>query len=302
MKYDSLEISRTIGQPLDPRKPYSELITQIANVEQANPDEDVFYYDVLLETDKTYTTVANGVTQTAVTIDTPTQFTFIDVASPEYYVKLTDLATNKEAPLARKLKTIDRSLTAYENYYVLDLMNTATVGNGQVESLTSGTTHFTYENLIDMMDNVIDYGDNFTLVVGTLIDKDIKLWNWKDDKNQSLAVAFGDLNISRTRINQTVTINDASTNVLASTDAFLVAKNTEVQLPILFVRKKLNDIKILNGVISDSGEKPERLIFVSPNPITVTGSARYLAVGLTGYENIVSAVINYKGLFKFIRS
>ncbi len=47
---------------------------------------------------------------------------------------------------------------------------------------------------------------------------------------------------------------------------------------------------------------PERLIFVSPNPITVTGSARYLAVGVTGYENVVVASTNPYALARFTRS
>ena len=301
-KYNSLEIARILGEPKDPFKPYPELITRICDTDYADPDEYVYYFDVLAETDTIYTTVASGVTQSNVSPDTPAAMTFVDIASPEYYVKITDLASAKEKTLARKLKTIQRSLNAYENYYVLNLVNTACVSQGNTIDLTSGTYAFTYENLISMLDLVKDYGDRAVLVAGTQIDKDIILWNWTDNKYQSLKAAFEDLNIDVIRINQTVTIDSVSTSVLSTSRAFLVATDTEVGKPILFVRKRLNDIDLLGGVIKKSGEKPERLVFVSPNPITVTGTARYLAVGMTGYEQIVAAVTNAYGIVRFDRS
>jgi hypothetical protein len=83
---------------------------------------NVYYFDVLVETDYVYGITSSGaVTSTNVTTDTPALFTFVDVATPEYYVKLTDLANAKEATLARKLKTINRSLNMYENKYIFDL-------------------------------------------------------------------------------------------------------------------------------------------------------------------------------------
>jgi len=302
MKYDHLEIARILGEPLDPRKPYPDLTTAVCEVDTADPDEYVYYFDVLSDTDTIYTTVASGVTQTSVTPDTPAALTFIDIASPEYYVKITDLATAKERTLARKLKTINRALDAYETYKILDVVNTACVAQGNVEALTSGTKHFTYENLVDMQDNIIDYGDNFVLVAGTLIDKDIKLWNWKDNKYQSLSDAFRDLGVKVIRVNETVTIDSVSTAALASTNAFLFALNGVSGRPVLFVRKRLNDIDLLGAALSEAGDKPQRLVYVSPNPITLTGVARYLAVGLTGYENIVTAVTNVNAIWKFQRS
>ena len=300
-KYDHLEIARIIGEPVDPRKPYPDIVNAICDIDSASPDEYTYYFDVLSETDTIYTTVASGVTQTNVSPDTPALLTFVDLASPEYYVKITDLASAKEKTLARKTKTINRALNAYETYKVIDLMNSAAVTEGNVEALTSGATHFTYENLVDMMDNIIDYGSSYSLVAGTLIDKDIKLWNWKDNKYQSLSTAFKDLGVDVTRINQTVTIDSVSTSALASTNAFLVAKDNENGKPLLFVRKELNDIDFLGGTITSVGDRPQRLVFVSPNPVTVTGSARYLAIGITGYEQIAAAVTNVKGIWKFER-
>lgn len=300
-KYSQLEIARILGEPRDPRRPYTKLIDSICETDTADPDEYVYYYDVLQDTDMVYTTIANGVTQVAVTPDTPTLLSFIDIASPEYYIKITDLADAKERVLARKVKTINRALNAWENYKILTTVNAA-VQAGNIHSLKSGVNHFNFENLVDMIDGLIEYGDDYVLVAGSQIDKDIKLWDWTDNKYQSLKQAFEDLNVKVVRVKQTVTIDGSATDVLDTNTCYLVANDTEVGKPVLFVRKRLNSIKLLGGVISDNGEEPERLIFASPNPITVTGTARYLAVGVTGYENVVIAVTNPYAIAKFVRS
>ena len=300
-KYDQLEMARIIGQPVDPRKPYPLLVSNVCTVDSADPDEYVYYFDVLQDTDRVYTTVANGVTQVAVTPDTPTAFTFEDLASPEYYIKITDLADAKERVLARKKRTIDRALNAWENYKILTVTDAA-VQAGNIHDLKSGTNHFNYENLVDMIDGIIDYSDDYILVAGTQIDKDIKLWDWTDNKYTSLAAAFKDLDVEVMRIHQTITLDGGSTNVLDSSVAYLYGRNTEDGKPCLFVRKRLDSIKLLGGVVADDGEMPERLIFTSPNPITVTGSAIYLAIAVTGYENVICAVTNPYAIAKFNRN
>jgi hypothetical protein len=60
---------------------------------------------------------------------------------------------------------------------------------------------------------------------------------------------------------------------------------------------------MLGGAIFENGEKPERLVFVSPNPVTANaGANRYLALGLTGYEQIAAAIKNPYALARFLRS
>lgn len=290
-----------MGQPIDPRKPYTDLVAGICETDTAVVNDYHYYYDVLVDTDYIYTTIASGITQVNVTPDSPALLTFVDRASPEYWVKLTDLASAKEATLARKLRTINRAMNALENYEVISAINTAVVSQGNLVDLDSGTTSFNFKNLHDMIDQVIDYGSNYVLVAGTQIDKDIKLWDWKDNKYHSMVQAFKDLGISVQRINQTITLDGGSTSVLNLNTAYLVALDTEVQRPVLFVRKKLSDIDLLGGSILENAEKPERLVLVSPNPVTST-TTRHLGIGLTGYEQIVVAVTNPYGLSKFYRT
>ena len=304
LKIDQLEYARVIGEPLDPAKPYPDLITAVCETDTASPDEYVYYYDVLVETNKIVTITNTGeLTTENITPDVPALFTFIDIASPEFYVKVTDLAGSKEATLARKLRTINRSLNAYENSYIISLAAAAAATASHQHDIAVGTTRFQYPDLIYMIQDLIDYSDNYVLLMGANIDQDIKLWNWNDNKYQSLSEALTDLGIEKMRVNGNVTIDGSSTAMLNTNKAYLIGRSTEVGRPFLFVRKRLNDIDLLGGAIKQNGEKPERLVFVSPNPlsITVTTAKRFLAIGLTGYEEIVAACINPYAVSEFTR-
>jgi len=303
-KYDQLEMARIFGEPLDPRKPYPEIVSKICEVDTAEPDEYQYYFDTSLESDTIHTITNTGaITQVNVLPETPAALNFVDVASPEYYVKVTDLAKSKERTLGRKVKTIKRALDAYETFSVIEAMEAAcdTSGNSIDLSASSGASTFNYEHLINMIDGVIDYGSDYTLVAGTLIDKDIKLWDWNDNKYTSLAAALDALGIEIIRSNALVTIDSSATRALEGSKAYLVASDTTMGKPNLFVRKKIDGIDLLGGAIKQDGGAPQRVIFVSPNPITVTGSARYLAVAVTGFEEIVCANTNPYGVFRFQR-
>jgi hypothetical protein len=262
----------------------------------------VYYFDALAETDTILTTSASGVTQTAVTPDTPALVTWVDLSSNEYYVTINNLASAKERVLARLVKLINRSLNVEENYRILQLCSGAAADRSNIYNFTSGTSRFTYLNCTDMVDGVKDYADDFVLVAGTNVDKDIIQWDWNDNKYTSLKAAFEDLKINVIRINQTVTRDTVSTLILSKNNAYLIGRDTEMGKPLLFARKKLNSIEILGGIISQAGDQPERLVFVSPNPITVTSTARYLAVGVVGFEQIVGVVSNSYAIAKFERS
>jgi hypothetical protein len=306
LKYSQLEIAQVMGEPLDPRKPFPDLVSALCETEVVSPDDYYYYYDSLLETDKVLTISTTGtVTDEAVTPDTPALFAFIDISTPAYYVKAIDLAKAKEATLARKLKTIDRSLNAYENYYVRTLADAAAVSVSHTHTLQSGRVRFSYDDIIYMLEDVVDYGDNYILLVGATCDRDMKLWDWNDNKYSSMIQAFADLGITKVRIPAFAFGLDSGPDQyqVASNTAYLVATNTTMGKPFLFVRKNLNDIDLLGAAIKQNGEKPQRLVFASPNPITVSGgTTKYLAVALNGYEEIVAACLNPYAISRFTRS
>jgi hypothetical protein len=193
----------------------------------------------------------------------------------------------------------------YENKYIFDLAAAALSTSGNTNTLTSGQMRYSYNDLITAIQQVVDYGDNYVLFVGSEVDTDIKLWNWNDNKFQSLSQAFTDLGITKVRMGVgNVPIDNAvATRQLAANKAYLIATSTEAGKPFLFVRKNLNDIDLLGGAIKLTGERPQRLVFVSPNPIVASGgTTRYLAVGVTGYEQIVAACVNPYAVSGFTRS
>jgi len=190
-KYNQLEMAKIFGEPLDPRKPYPDIVNEVCETDTAEPDEYHYYFDTTLESDTIHTITNTGsVTQVMVLPETPAALTFIDVASPEYYVRITDLASAKERTLARKLKTVKRALDAYETFQVIEAMEAGctTQGNYIDRSASSGATTFNYDHLIQMIDGIIDYGSEYTLLAGTLIDKDIKLWDWTDSLESDVTV------------------------------------------------------------------------------------------------------------------
>lgn len=300
-----LEIAQIFGEPKDPRRPYPDLIAEVAETDTANPEDYYYYFDALLDTDKIYVITATGeLTQENVSPDTPALLAFSDLSSPEYFIKITDLAKAKETVIKRKLRTINRAMNAYENYKITSLCSTACAASGNQISLGSGETRFNFSHLVTMKHTIKDYGDDFVLLVGSDVDLDIDLWDWNDNKYHSLKDALEQLRIRIVRVTGSVDIDGSTTNVLASTKAYLVARSTEMGRPIVFVRKRLDDIEILGGVIKEAdGDKPERLVFASPNPVThVSADKRYLAVGITGFEEIAAAVVNQYGIVEFTRA
>ena len=305
MHPQALEIARIIGEPRDPRQPYPEVISECCETFSAAPDEHVFYYDVLPDTDTVYSITTGGVTASNVTPDSDAEFTFLDTASPEYYVKLYHLASAKEPTLARKKLQINRALDAKEVNYLISLLAAAASARSNQITLGSGVTTFNVDHLAQMIDKVIDYGDKYKLLVSNTIYKDWILWNWSDNKNIDIFKTFDKLGVSLLRIpNQQVTIDSSAKYMLTGTKAYLVAQDTQSSVgkkPVIFVRRRLNDVEFYGAAIKEEGDKPERLVFVAPTPMNV-GGTRYLGVGLTGYESIVAAVTNSYGIAEFSRS
>lgn len=316
-KYDHLELSRIVGEPVDPRRAFPKIVEEVCDTDTAPPNEYTYYYDVLANVEKAINITGNGaLAQVNVTPDSPALLSFIDVATQEQWVKYIDLAQAKERTLARVLRNTTRSLNTYETYKVISLLSAAASTNGSNNLITSGNTGFAYNDLIIMMEEIMDYGDSFVLICGTTIWKDIMLWNWTYNKYQSLSEALTALNIKIVRIPPTMSGTNfqyaddgsggglANTTVLGDTTAYLVARDTEAGKPLLWVRRELNAVEQLGGQLVAQGDgNPQRLVFFSANPVTRTSDgARFLAVAATGYEEIAGAVKNYHAVSKFTRS
>ena len=308
----TLEMARTFGQPIDPEANIPEVVSLVAEVDYAEPNEHDYYFDVLAETKEVVTMDSTGqIVMQAVTPDTESALAFSDLATKEYYVKLAKLAANPEAVIARKRKTIARALNREEAYRVVSVIDTAATNAGNTVTLASGTTKFTFGNVLEMVAQVKDYGKKLVLIAGTTVDNDIDGMEYSENKYHSIREQLTALGIEIKRVPFSVsraaqsgaTSTFISTEVVTKTKAYLVATDSEIGKPVLFVRRRLNAINLLGGLITVDGEEaPERLVIVNASPRTVPGDAAYLGVGVIGYEQIAVVCRNQYACSYFNRA
>ena len=313
-KIDVLEVAKYIGEPRDPRKKVPDIVSKLCDVSYAEPEDQIYYFDVLIPTDRVLQVTSTGaVTDANVVPDTPVLLTFGDYVTPSYYIKFTDYARRQESSFARINKNINTSLNSLETYALIQLVDAAATASSNLFTADSGQTTFQFPDLIDMREAVTDFGDQLVLLTGSTIDKNIILWDWTDNKYHSLSDAFEALNIEKVRIGlksaartfdydaEAITGGEATTSLLPANVAYLIATSDEAGMkPFIFVRKRLNSIEQLGGVIAVTGDVPERLVIVTPNPVTPNGgTVKYLAVGTMGYEQIALACVNPYAVAKF---
>ena len=290
--------SKIFGQPVDPLRPYPKLVEMVADIDTTEAGEDVYKFDVDEDTKEVYYIDTNSnVTSSKVTPNTVSSVTFTDALTKEYYVAFSDLLTAKYDVIARKKQTITRALDAIEIKRTLLIIDAAVAAGNRVV-LATGETKFKYTHLIAMREKVKDYGDNFILIVGSQIDNDIILWDYDENKYQSLQAALADLKISIVRVVGGVTIDGSAKVILNANKALLVALNTELAgKPIKFSRKMLNRVEIGAGEV-DAGL--QRATIVSP-AIMPVGSNRVPSVGVLGFESVAVVNVNSKAQAGFYR-
>ena len=305
MYYNPLEVSRIIGEPKDPRKPYGYygVIPDICEVDSGTPDEYLYEFNATMETDKIYVVTSTGATtQLNITPNTPTLVSYVDNVTPEFWIKLKDLAGAKEKILARKKVDINRALDGYEVYSILQALN-GSIQTANDYTIGSGNSGFAYNTLVEMMNGLDDYADSYVLLVSGTIQQDIRLWDWTYNKYTSLATALKDLNVKIVRVFGQVYVDGTLKNIIDPNTCYLIGTQTTVGKPILFVRKQLSAIEDIGGVLKEDGSAPERWVIVGNAPQWVDGSsARYLAVSLIGWGEIAIVVTNPYAISRFQRS
>lgn len=300
------EIAQIIGEPIDARNAFTDVVNLVAEVRTAQPTDYVYYHTARIPSDKVEVITADGiVTQRTNSLIAPTQFTFIDVSSNEEMVKLTDLAKRKEDIMARVNESINDGLNSYEIQYVVALMAAAAASSTNQVTLGSGVATFQFQHVIQMLQQVNKYGDSYVLLMGTTVYQDFLLWDWTDDKNQNIRQQFNNLGIVAKQIPAWEVDVDGSTKYqMVATKAYLVATRVAGnKKPLLFVRRQLGELAAMLGVVSVAGDVPERLVLQSMNPISVgTNNARTLSVALIGFEEVVAAATNIYGISEFSRA
>lgn len=300
-------VARIVGEPVDPLKPYPELVELVCETETTDVGEDLYKFDVDEDAKEVFYINANGsVTNEQVTPNTPVQITFVDISTPQKWVAFSDLLTAKYDVIARKKKTLTRALNANELKKVV-MVHDAAIPVANRVTLASSETKFKISHLWDMIEKVENYGGNFVLVAGAQIVNDIRRWDYDENKYNSVKAMLDDLNVQIVRVFGRVSIGNQTTSpynqsavakdIINTNKAILVALDTEAGKPAVFSRRMLNSIQYLQG---EKDEAMQRVTLVNP-AIMPIGSDQKLSVGILGFESIALAIRNVYGLAGFYR-
>lgn len=314
-QYDAKEIAKIIGSPQDPAKDMPYFVDMIAQFDEAAPADQVYTYEAAAGTYSVYTVTSNGaITQTEVTPTSPSLMSFISIQSPRYVVKLIQLTSAKEAVLAKYKRYMQRAMDMKECHYVRTLLDTAATAQSNLFTLGSGEETLTYPKVVDMVEAIEDYGTTLKLIAGAQPSKDLRKIEYDANKYQSVKQAMADLGVEVVPVKlkaaaRTFGLDDdnsgglISTDVVAANTAYLVATDTFVGAPILFVRKRVGDVEDFNALAGTPAEKAHRYTFIDPTPsITLAGSVEVLGVNTISFGEIAIACICPQAIARFTRS
>ena len=302
-----LEIASLVGEPINTQLPVPVEIDAIADTATAKAGEHVWRYsamegtaDVILDID-----ASGDITVKKRDPLGDVELTFKGLNSKLEYVLVDDILGSPDTQvLGRRRASLIRGMDKREVKLILDAILAKTAGylpgvNPHEYTVQSGDD--LYDALIGMKHLVEDYGDNYSLLVGTTVKEKIDTYD-KDkagtfNYNVTLTAKLKELGISVTKIFGQVSVLDNETEVdlMDKKKAILVAKNSTIAegKPIKFVRRVINpDIAELMGADVDSAQ---RATIVNPTPVVVSGTNK-LAYGVYGYESIIFCITNPKAI------
>ena len=291
------EVAKIVGEPLDPRKLVPDVVKLICDIDTTGVGVDLYSYDVDEDVKEVFVLANNAATITSqqVSPTSPNSVAFNDIASREYRFHLYDLYRAKYDIVGKKKKAITRSMDAKEIKLVLDVALAAVPGANAATGVADAK--FKYPDLIDMIEDVMDYGDRFVLVAGSSPFKDMILWDYDENKYHSLKDALEDLGIERVRVSGTVNTDGGGAEALLDANkVLLVALNSITGKPIKFSRRELpGDFE---GIKEEKDAAKQRVVIISPAIMNV-GSDRLPSVGVVGLESIAIVATNSKCLASF---
>lgn len=319
-----LELSKLIGEPINPSLNCPVEISTIADVDTAEAGEKVWRYDAYdTDADQILDVEADGrIVPQARTPMSDTQLTFKGLNSQLEYVLVDAVLGSPDVDvLGRKKERIASGMDKLELRMILNaILDGKTPGmvggtHAQEDAILSATLASgddLFDVILKMKHKIEDYGDNFAFLVGSTIKEKIDTFD-KDyvssfHYNVTLSAKLKELGIDVMKIFGTVKWTSYSTGLhnigsggyaddsgvtalLNANKAILVARNSRISKgkPIVFIRRKINaEVAKLMGAEVD---KAQRALIVNPTPVNV-GGVNTLAYGVFGYESLIWAIVN----------
>ncbi len=310
-----LVLSKLIGEPVDTRKPVAFEIEAIADVlTPAEPGEHVWIYSSV-DAEAEYILAIDGdgvITPVKKSPIGDTEISFAGFNSRLEYVLVNDVLGSPDTQvLARKKEKITRGLDKRE----LQLLINAIEGSsdtGEFElNIPSGASiqsrdgvsgEDLYDVIMAMKHKLEDYGDNYTLLVGSTVKEKIDTYRKDNATSFNYVVGLRDMlkevGIEVVKVFGSVHNGSSDTVLLNTNHMIMVAKNSRLAegKPVKFVRRRISpEIAKLMGADVDNAQ---RAVIVNPTPVIAdpgtTGSSfsNLLAYGVYAYESLVMAIVN----------
>ena len=301
MERPDVLIAKVIGQPIDSSLPTPVLVSMIADVETAEPGEDVYVFTAYDDNvDVIYTAGDAGeLTSLKVSPQGATLLTFVGLQTDLKYVTVNEILDSKDqSTLARKKSAITRTMDKEEVVRMLTaIQNVAT----QEVALVSGED--IYDGILKMVHKIEDFGDNYVLICGSTVSEKIDTYDKDNVSNFQYRIGLKEtmtqLGITKIKVPAYAKVqldSGAYAPVVAAHSAIMVAIDSQLKVgkPILFVRRKINpEIAAGMGINPDEAF---RLISVAQTPTIINNSKNILGYGCFGYENLIEAIVNYKAM------
>jgi hypothetical protein len=290
-----LVMGQLANLPMDAEMPLPEIVNKVCRVVRADKGEDVYYFATTIDGKTVYTISSGSITQANVSITAQSTLSWNSYNAPVDYVYLEELMTAKYDPIARAVKAQNEGLNRKEIKDVLDLAIAAASGASQAYTLDSGDTTFDFPKAEEMVRGLNKYATKFILVAGNTVASDIALMDYTADKQREVKLSA--LGIQEVLTVPTFQYTHSGTQTcLSATVAVLVGINgTEDGMPILFARRKAQD------VFSGNGGDKERVAFVA-GPRTQVGSNAKWAYEVGVMEQYGAVVTNPYAVASFTRS
>jgi hypothetical protein len=298
-----LLIASTLRAPINPNLPVPLAISEIAEVEEAQPGEMVRIFDYTGEdgnADDLYAIGDSTLTIHKISPVEPATLTFVGLKSKLEYVLVDEVlpAVDQNA-LARKKAGISRAMDKQELKRICDgvlaLDGDTDVGNVDCE-VVQGTEDDIYALIDKMIEKVEPYATDYALLVTAAVSRAMRNYSKDNAENKQYDVSLNQLLADNgvTVIKVRGKVNGA--DILADGKLILVGRKSGLAAgkPITFVRRLFNaEIAKYMGI--ESG-LPGRAISVAQAPTVISSGSGLIGFATFGYESVIEAITNWRAI------
>lgn len=277
-------VSQLINEPYDAELPVPDVIAETCDIRRIPVGETTEYYSQDATTKTVYTVTNGSITQVNVAPGASSTLSMSVYESPEDYLYINDMLTQKYDSIALKGKDQHEGLNRKEQKDVIALFIAAAVSKGNTFVNDSGATKISFKKLVEMVRSLAKFGKNkFVLISGSAVSTDLVLMDYDDNKYREVSVEKAGIT-SWIKV-ENLTYEHSGTQTVMPTDKAIVVATSDAMdnRPAVFGRRQM--------AVSTGVDARERLTIVT-GPRVQVGSAVKLAFSLITVESYGAAVTN----------